>query len=156
MNYKQSLRWAGYYLALSTASLVLGIAFIAAGIVIGLADGYVLYRAGASPDALLTTAVPGLALAVLGLIVWRLGAALAFHKTVSGAVEEELSEQFDSERMKSEILAVLDDRLSNLNEEIERSQDGLRRIHALSKETHERVEELEEASAASGFEFGED
>lgn len=122
MDAKRTLRWAGYYFALSTAAAIVGFAIVAVGAALGLATAYGMILDGASYSSILGTAAPGLAVALIGIVVWRVGTAAAFYKTMTGAVNDEMGEQFDSERVKSEILSVLDERLSDMQFEIEQTR----------------------------------
>lgn len=139
MDKKQSLRWAGYYLALSTLSAVVGLVFVGAAVVLSLDVAYLMYRESGLTMAVLETAAPGLASVVVGFLLWKLGKAAAFYKTMTGAVDEQMETQFDSEKVKSDILAVLDDRLSDMQYEVER--------------TRQSVEEMERKEKASEFQF---
>lgn len=142
MDTTRALRWGGYYTALATLGAVLGLAIVAAGATLGLGEAFSMYADGAGATAVLTTAAPGLIVAAIGLLVWRLIAAVAFYKTVTGAVDEEMRERFDSERVKSEILSVLDDRLSDMQYEMERLR--------------KQVNDINRQEAAEEFEFGGD
>ena len=142
MDTTRALRWGGYYTALATLGAVLGLAIVAAGAALGIGEALSMYFDGAGTTAVLTTAAPGLIVAAVGLLVWRLIAAVAFYKTVTGAVDEEMRERFDSERVKSEILSVLDDRLSDMQYEMERLR--------------KQVDDINRQEAAEEFEFGGD
>lgn len=140
MDAKRTLRWAVYYFALSTAAALVGFAIVAVGATMGLMSAYGMYLDGASTGAILGTAAPGLVVAAVGVVVWRIGSAAAFYWTLTGAVDDELGERFDSERVKSEILSVLDERLSDMQFEVE--------------QTRRRIDDANREDAASEFEFG--
>ena len=142
MDTTRALRWGGYYTALATLGAVVGLAIVAAAATLGIGDAVAAYRDGAAITSVLSTAAPGLIVAALGLVVWHLIAAVALHRTMTGAIEEEMRERFDSERVKSEILAVLDDRLSDMQYEMER--------------VRKEVSSLNSEQAAEEFEFGGD
>lgn len=139
MDAKRTLRWASYYFALSTAATLVGLAIVAVGATLGLSSAYGMYLDGASYGSILGTAAPGLVVAVLGVVVWRVGTAAAFYKTLTGAVDDEMGDRFDSERVKSEILSVLDERLSDMQFEIE--------------QTRRKIDDANREDAASDFEF---
>jgi uncharacterized membrane protein len=141
MDAKRSLRWALTYVALSAVAALLGGGLVAAGTVVGLGTAYEQLAAGAALRSVAATAAPGLALAVLGAVVWAVGSVAAFLKVFTEAVDEQMRDRFDSEKVKSEILSVLDDRLSEVERDVE--------------ETRRTVAELKRDEAASEFEFGE-
>ena len=142
MDAKRTLRWAGYYFALSTASALVGFAIIALGATLGLSAAYGMYLDGASFGSVLGTAAPGLVVALIGIVIWRVGTAAAFYKTLTGAVDDEMGERFDSERIKSDILSVLDERLSDMQFELE--------------QTKRKIDDRNREDAANEFEFGGD
>lgn len=139
MDAKRTLRWAGYYFVLSTTAALVGFAIVGIGVALGLTTAYGMYTDGAATGAILRTAAPGLVVALLGVVVWRVGTAAAFYKTLTGAVDDELGQRFDSERVKSEILSVLDERLSDMQFEIE--------------QTRRKIDDANREEAASDFEF---
>lgn len=141
MHPKRSVFWAGLYAVVASVATVLGIAIIAAGLAIGGQEVYETYQAtGDVANTVLVDAAPGLLVVLLGIIVWRLGTGLALFVTIPGALKEELSETYDNEQVKSEILTVLDDRLA----EMEREVQGLR-----------RDEYEEDDEYGGGFELGD-
>lgn len=124
MHPKRSILWAALYALVASVATVVGIAIIAIGLAIGGQEVYETYQAtGDVTGTVLTDAAPGLLVVLLGVVVWRLGTGLALFLTIPGALKEELSETYDNEQVKSEILTVLDDRLA----EMEREVQGLRR-----------------------------
>lgn len=118
MDAKRALQWSGYYFVLSTVFAAVGLVFVGAGAVVGVEPAIDAYRADASTTAVLRTGALGLVLVLFGLGVWRLGKAWAFYRTLTAAVEEELSETFDTEHVKSDILSVLDDRLADMQRDV--------------------------------------
>lgn len=141
MDAKRTLRWAGYYFALSALSAVVGLAIVAAGATLGLTEAYHMYGGNASFSAIAATAAPGLIVSLLGIVVWKVGSAAAFVKTLTGAVDDEMGERFDSERVKSEILSVLDERLSDMQFEIQ--------------QTRRQMGDSSGKQATNDFEFGD-
>jgi len=141
MDAKRSIRWALTYVALSAVAALLGGGLVAAGAVAGLGTAYEQLAGGAALGSVAGTAAPGLALALLGAVVWAVGSVAAFLTVFTEAVDEQMRERFDSEKVKSEILSVLDDRLSDVEHDAE--------------ETRRKVAELKRDDAASEFEFGE-
>lgn len=141
MDASRSLRWAVYYVILAGVATLLGGGLVGAGVAVGLAPAYDQLSNGATLSAVLPTAAPGLVLALLGVVVWFVGTVAAFVRVFTAAVEEQMRERFDSEKVKSEILSVLDDRLSDVEHDV--------------TEMRRTVSELKRDDAAEEFEFGE-
>jgi hypothetical protein len=119
MNVKSALRWAAIYRAIvwGTGLLPLG---VAAGAM------YVVQRnriPRGSGEAIGIATTPYFIVPVLlALVVWQFVETVAFYKTVTEATDEQMAERFDSEKVKSEILSVLDDRLAEMQTELERTR----------------------------------
>ncbi|WP_128477577.1 hypothetical protein [Halorussus pelagicus] len=141
MDASRSLRWAVYYVVLAGIATLLGGALVGGGVLLGIAEGYEQLTNGAALTAALTTAAPGLALAFLGVVVWAIGTVTAFVRVFTAAVEEQMRERFDGERVKSEILSVLDERLSEVEHDV--------------SETRRQMSELKREDDAEEFQFGE-
>ena len=141
MDARRSLRWAVYYVALAGVATLLAAAFVGAGVAAGLGTAYDQLQNGATLSAALGTAAPGLALALVGVLVWAVGTVAAFVRVFTAAVEEQMRERFDSEKVKSEILSVLDDRLSDVEHDV--------------SEMRRTVSELKREDVAEEFEFGQ-
>ncbi|WP_132057273.1 dynein light chain family protein [Halorussus amylolyticus] len=140
MNASRSIRWALYYVALSAVATLVGGGLVVAGAALGLGTAYEQLADGAALGSVVGTAAPGLAVALLGALVWAVGSVAAFLKVFTEAVDEQMRERFDSEKVKSEILSVLDDRLSDVEHDAE--------------ETRRKVSELKREEVANDFEFG--
>ena len=139
MDQKRSLRFAGRYFLYTTALSLLGLALVALG-------GYLVYSglilgpetiAGYRYPHFTMTSYLGLLPIVLGLAIWRLGKAWALYHTMTGAMAEELGDTFDTEHVKSDIVAVLDDRLADMQQDLQSVNRELRNV-----------------KQADGFEFG--
>jgi len=130
-----------YYVVLAGAATLLGGALVGGGVVLGIADAYSQLESGAALSAALKTAAPGLILVILGVAVWVVGTVTAFVRVFTAAVEEQMRERFDSEKVKSEILSVLDDRLSEVERDV--------------SETRRQISELKREETADEFQFGE-
>ncbi|UPV99028.1 hypothetical protein M0R88_10870 [Halorussus gelatinilyticus] len=141
MDASRSLRWAVYYVVLAGVATAVGGALVGGGVVLGIADGYSQLADGAAVTTALSTAAPGLVLAFLGVVVWAVGSVTAFVRVFTAAVEEQMRERFDGERVKSEILSVLDERLSEVEHDV--------------SETRRQVSELKREESADEFQFGE-
>jgi hypothetical protein len=124
MDRRRAVLWAGLYTIVASLVTLLGLAIIGGGLAIGGKDVYDAYQAtGDVTTNVLWDAAPGIAIIVLGIVVLQLGTALALFFTLPNAISEELKETYDNERVKSEILTVLDDRLSTMERELQQARD---------------------------------
>ncbi|MFB6103722.1 MAG: hypothetical protein ABEJ57_01370 [Halobacteriaceae archaeon] len=129
MDSKRAARWAGVYFLLTVVATVVGVAVIAGGTALGVQELYETYdRTGDLSRSALMDAIPGLLVAAIGIAIWRFGKAIAFYKTLTGAVAEELADTYDNQQVKSEILAVLDDRLADMQQDIQSINRELRDV----------------------------
>lgn len=119
MDAKRSFRWAGYYYLLTVAATLVGFVFVAVGLWVGGIEAYQAWADGAGAVAALGDAVVALIPIAIGVAVWRFGKAWAMYATLTGAVEAELAETYDNERVKSEILSVLDERLAEMQSDLQ-------------------------------------
>ncbi|GAA0653467.1 hypothetical protein [Salarchaeum japonicum] len=126
MDAKRAFVWAGKYFALTSLFAVVGFALIAVGGYYGLQEGFAAYESTESYTSSLAAGAPGFVVALVGLVVYRLGKAWAFFKTLTAATEEEVGETFDTEHVKSDIVAVLDDRLSDMQHDLQSVNRELR------------------------------
>ncbi|WP_256392429.1 hypothetical protein [Natronoarchaeum rubrum] len=140
MRLTTSLRWALYYRGLALLSFLFGAVVAAAGVWVGLYDVVVALLELASggsgnvSDALSASRpLAGGALVVLGFAVWQVGKTAAFYKTLTQATEAEMADRFDTQTVKSEILAALDEQLSDLHADVETTR---RQVSRLNREGH--------------------
>lgn len=129
MDSKRATRWAGLYFLATTVATVIGLAIVAGGTFLGVQELIDTYeQTGDISRSALVDAAPGLFVAAIGVVVWRLGKAIAFYKLLTGAIAEELSDTYDNQQVKSEILAVLDDRLSDMQQDIQSINREIREL----------------------------
>lgn len=123
MNLKSALRWTAMYRAATWAAGFVFLAFLGAAVYLGLGD-VVRTAVYGNPARLANPAFSGppILLALMGFAVWQVTKTVAFYKTVTEATEEQMASRFDSERVKSEVLEVLDDRLSEMQSEVQRTR----------------------------------
>lgn len=126
MDAKRAFVWAGKYFALTSVFALVGLALVVGGVAVGGLEGYTVYEATGAYSQAVVAGAPGIALAVVGVIVWRFGKAWAFFKTLTAATEDEVGETFDTEHVKSDIVAVLDDRLADMQHDIQSVNRELR------------------------------
>ena len=141
MDASSSLRWAVYFVALAGVATLLGAGLLGVGVVLGLGAAYDQLASGATLGTAAATAAPGLVVVFLGTLAWAVGVAAAFFKVVTEATEAQMRERFDGERVKSDILSVLDERLSEVEHD--------------AAETRRQVAEMKRDDSAEGFEFGD-
>lgn len=130
MQLSEALRWTVYYRGIALVSFLVGAALAAAGIWIGFVDLILNEVPGASaggpPEP--TTVLGGGLLILFGFVVWQIGKTAAFYKTVTEATESQMADRFDTQTVKSEILSVLDDRLSDMQAEVEMTRQHVDRL----------------------------
>jgi hypothetical protein len=125
MNFKSTLRWALLYR---------GAVWVAALVPVGVALGALYFvgpprlprNVGAVRSA--ATTVYFLAPVAVSLLVFQFVKTAVFYKTVTEATDEQMAERFDSEKVKSEVLEVLDDRLAEMQTELERTRKEVEEI----------------------------
>ena len=127
MEPRRALRWALYYRGLSLVAAAVGWLLVGIGVAIGLNDPLSTLLTGDGVVAALDSVwlPPVVVFGVLGVLVWQLGRTAAFYGTLTAAVEEEMADRFDSQKVKSDILSVLDERLSDMHLELERTRRGV-------------------------------
>lgn len=128
MDAKRSFVHAGKYFALTALISIVGFALFAAGIYLaGMQAGWrmVLGITLPVPGA---ASIPGFAVSLLGLAIWRFGKAWAFYSTLPAAVEEDVADTFDTQHVKSDIVAILDDRLNDMQQDLQSVNRELREL----------------------------
>lgn len=139
MNGTDAIRWGLYYRLLASLSFLLGLGIAVAGVWIG-ASGFLSELLFGDAGAVLSgdiespnsPAVAAIGVG-LGLIVWQIGKAAALHKTLTEATQTELQSDLDHEAMKSDLLEVLDERLSDMHAEVEQTRRG---VNSLQQDKH--------------------
>lgn len=147
MRLADSLKWALYDRILAWLSFLVGALFIVGGLFVGAGNTLADVAAGnlfspARPDNVAITAVG----VITGIIIWQLGRATARHHAVVAATEEQITEEVNTERLKSEVLSVLDGRLSDMEADLEEVRRQAARI-----EQKERVGEFEFGDEPGAF-----
>lgn len=128
MDAKRSFVHAGKYFALTALISVVGFAMFAGGFV------YAGMQAGSAPIMGFSVPIPemaslpGFVLSFFGLVFWRFGKAWAFFKTMPTAVEEDVADTFDTQHVKSDIVAILDDRLNDMQQDLQSVNRELREL----------------------------
>lgn len=117
MDAKRAFRHAAKYALLKSLAALLGLLPAAVG-------GFYAYATYTTADANGTQVglvfYGGVALLLVGLLVWQLVAAWALYHTITDAITESVAETYDTEKVKSDILSVLDSRLSDVQSDIQR------------------------------------
>ena len=128
MNPKRSAVHAGKYFLLTSLFALVALAFIGGGAALGGAEAWETYNATESVTQALAAAWLGIVLAVIGILVYRFGKAWALYKTLTDATEEALEDTYDTQRVKSDIVSVLDDRLSDMQNDLQSVNRELRKL----------------------------
>lgn len=127
MDRKRALSWAGKYFLITSGLAAVGGALIGVGVYLAWTQGVgSLY--GLPIPVPTTNSALGLIPILLGIAVWRGGKAWAMYMTLIGSMEEELAETYDTEHVKSDILAVLDDRLSDMQHDLQSVNREIRNL----------------------------
>jgi hypothetical protein len=142
MDAKRSFRWAGTYFLLTGAATLVGGGIAALGLELGAGAAYYDWQGGQAATGVLLEYPLGFVLLVVGLAIWWFGKTWALYATLTGAVREDLAEQYDTEKVKSEVLTVLDDRLSDLQQD----------LNSMNRSVRDLKQEREEAGE---FDFGD-
>ena len=130
---------AAIYALAWTLSAAVGAAVAAFGLIRWVLPAYARYAGGTPAAAVASAAAPGLALVLLGLLVWKFGSTVARFRTLGPTVAADTADRLDTEAMKSDILSVIDERLADMKRDTQRT----RRI----------VERDSSEEAAEEFEF---
>lgn len=137
MDAKSALRWAVLYRGATWLFGLVGLTFVYLGFWLSVGglplSRSMLFAALADPRFL--------APALVGFVLWQFGKTVVFYKTMTEAVEEQMTERFDAQMVKSEILEVLDERLAEMETQI--------------RQTRSEVQETTASGATAGnsFEF---
>lgn len=132
MDAKRAFVHAGKYFALTTLLALVGFGLFIGGFV------YAGMQAGSMPIMGVeipvpgTASLPGFIISLIGLFIWRFGKAWAFYKTLPAAIEEDVADTFDTQHVKSDIVAILDDRLNDMQQDL---QSVNRELRDLKEET---------------------
>jgi len=115
MDGTDALKWTAIYRGTAWLAALLGLAIAVGPLYLygetGLGLGLVADKLGTQPALFVPLLV--------GFLVWQLGKTAAYYRTLVGAVDAELADRFDPELVKSDILSVLDERLAEMQTQIE-------------------------------------
>jgi hypothetical protein len=123
MKAKRAAAHSGKYLLITTLFAVIGLGLVAAGAFLSKPA-----LETQTPSALVSALVPGIALSVVGILVYRFGKSWALYKTLTAAHEEALADTFDTQRVKSDIVSVVDERLSDMQTDLQSVNRELRKL----------------------------
>ncbi len=126
MDQKRSLVWAGKYFLITSALAIVGVGLVALGVYLAFqqTSGTIAFGIPRPTSSSLVGLVP----AIIGLAIWRAGKAWAMYLTLTGAIEEELADTYDTEHVKSDIVAVLDDRLADMQQDLQSVNREIRNL----------------------------
>ena len=146
MQLKSALRWSLYDRALALLPFLLGIGIVAGGIWLG-AGAFLSELAFGDPsDAGQPSSVPLIVGGfVLGLLVWQLGRSAVRHHTMRKALENQIDELVDEERIASTAASKVDDRIADVETDVQQ----------VSRKTT-RIEQQVRGDELGSDEFGSD
>jgi hypothetical protein len=121
MDEQRTLYWSALYAVAWLVGALVAVALVAVGYrYLGIDVALDNYRTGESTlRTAAGTAAPGVLVALLGVVAWRFITSWALFRTLVPATRDALSETYDTERVKSEVLTVLDERLSEMQQDIQ-------------------------------------
>ena len=125
MNLKSTLRWALVYRGAVWAAALLPIGVAVASLYF-VGPNRLPGGVGALRGFLTNPYV--LAPVAVSLLAFQFVKTAVFYKTVTEATDEQMAERFDAEKVKSEVLEVLDDRLAEMQTELERTRKEVEEI----------------------------
>lgn len=132
MKSVSALRWTLWYRGIATGSFLVGLALFGLGLVTGFGEAATLLFADfpTNVDAAVGQSNPlvTLAFAVVGLLVWQVGKTYALFVTVPPATGRWTARSFDSVTLRGEVVDMLDDRLANMETELETMRRRLRTV----------------------------
>lgn len=101
--------------------MVIGIVFVIVSWEFWIRSAVNTYQQTGTLNTALQSAIPGVILSLVGIAIWRFGKWLVFYKTLTGAIKEDLTDEFDTEHVKSDIMSLLDSRLADIQDDIRQS-----------------------------------
>lgn len=129
MESRRAFAWAGRYFLITAFFALLGAVLVGAGIGYGGFEAWTIYQeTGGNAVAAAQDGAVYLLVSVLGILLWRFGKAFALYMTLTGAIEEQLADSFDTEHVKSDIVAILDDRLADMQQDVQSVNREIREI----------------------------
>jgi len=128
MDAKRSLRWAGSYFGWTLLFAIVGALLALGGVYVAVANATQTAVQGVTVPVPTAASAAGLVLLVLGAAVYRAGKAWALYRTLTGAMEEQLADTYDTEHVKSDIASVVDDRISDVQHEVQTVKREVREL----------------------------
>ncbi|QLG50379.1 hypothetical protein [Natrinema halophilum] len=138
MTIRTPFGWALVYRTIAVGSLVLGLALVAAGLFAGFGGAATtLITEPLNPDLALEQANPMITVlfAAFGIVVWQVGKTYALFMTLPRAAGQAAGGQIDSNRVASEVREGIDDRLAQLEAELEETRRAVEALEAGDRRT---------------------
>lgn len=124
-----AFRLAAYHRLLSSVAAVVSLLIIAFGLWVGAWEAIATIHAqwpAIDPNEIaLAEAAAGGGFVLLGLALWWTTATAIAHHVHALIVADVLAGGFETERVKSEILAVVDERLEAMHDDLDAIRDGV-------------------------------
>lgn len=151
MRFVDALKWTLIHRGISLVSLLLGLALVGVGLMVGLGDAMsTLANDPTSPGDALAAGNPvvTIALVALGIAVWLLGKSYALYLTMPRATGQAAVDEFDMKQVRSEVLDALDERLSTIEDDLEATR---RSVADLKRNDHAAAFDESDALDTSGM-----
>ncbi len=142
MEYKQTVKWGTIFFVALLLLTVVSAAIATLGVGLGGLRLVGYYYSTPTWLRLLFYPRVGLGVIIFGGLFWCYGATILFYSTFAILVQEQTSGQLDTETLKSDILAVLDDRLADMHQE--------------TTQTRRLIDRISREDAALDFDFDDD
>lgn len=149
MDVSDALKWSVYERVVASISFVVGM---------GIAAGSIWYGLGSAvvsnplllldPGNMQSPAIVGIGI-IVGILVWQLGKTTARHHAMVGSTEQEITDEVNTERLKSEVLSALDGRLSDMEDDLETMRRQAARLEQQEREDKFAFEDTESSAGAS-------
>lgn len=136
LDLRSPFRWAVLYRAFATGALFFGLLLVIVGVFAGFGSAAIsLVTDPLNPGPAIEQANPliTLAVAVVGFVVWQVGKTYALFATLPQAAGRSATEQFNSAKLRSEVLEGLDERLAEMQTDIEETR---RNVQELKRTDH--------------------
>ncbi|WP_455448758.1 hypothetical protein [Natrinema thermotolerans] len=133
MGLRNSFKWTIVYRGITVGSLVLGLALVGAGLLAGFGSAVTtLFTDPRNAESAIEQADPIITLlfAAAGIVVWQLGKTYALFVTLPRAAGRAAGRQLDATKLASEVQDGLDDRLSDLEDDLAETKRAVRALES--------------------------
>lgn len=151
MRVSDALRWSLYDRAIAVGSFLVGAALIAGSVWIGAGD-YLNELLLGDPSSAGEPSSPAIAIAgsLVGVLIWHTGRVTARNYAIVSATESQVHEHLDHDRLATVAVSKIDDRISQLESDVEEVRRQAARVEQSMRADDFTVEELESGPSTSG------